>query len=253
MKVSILKVTPAIAKKYLASNTSNRKTNNNQLNMIVRSILAGKWRLTHQGIAFYDDGTLADGQHRLQAIIKTNHSLTMPVFFGVERESDTILAIDCGKGRSVTDSARISGLSFSAADITLAKGLRYGYLNPFDKLTHSEACSLCTEYFDELQIAKKVFSKHKAGITIAPVKVAIVSAVKSGVPIAIAIKFVKTLCTGEYTDSIMVNAVKLRNKLLEKNWNGGSDRSKAYEATISVIRKTSTGEIINRISTVATK
>ena len=249
MKIELITITPNLASEYLQLNNSNRKINKMQLDMIVRSINAGKWRLTHQGVAFYKDGTLADGQHRLQAIVNTGVSLLMPVFHGIERDTDTVLAIDCGRGRTTTDSALISGLKITNNDISVSKGLRFGYKDrSFNKLTHFESCDLCEEYFDELNIMKSVFLKSKAFLTIAPVRVAAIRAIKSGVPLVIAKKFIETLITGEYKGSIYVNAVKLRNKLLEKNYNGGSDRKIAYNMTYDLLVKTGKGEIVKRIS-----
>jgi len=248
MKVDILNVTPVMADEWLAKNNSNRKINKKQLDMIVRSIHAGKWRLTHQGIAFYEDGQLADGQHRLQAIKDTGVSLEMPIFRGIERDVDTILAIDCGKGRSVVDSASISGLSIKDKDVSLVKGLRFGYdSGAFPKLTHSESCDLCTEYFDEINICNELFKKHKPFISIVPVKVGIVKAVRSGVSMGVARSFVDAMVTGEYDKPIFANAIKIRNKLIEKNYNGGSDRLLAFNMAYNTLIKTNKNQIVKSI------
>ena len=248
MKVDILNVTPVMASEFLENNKSNRKINKLQLDMLIRSINEGKWRLTHQGIAFYKDGELADGQHRLHAILRTGVSLRMPVFTGIERDTDTILAIDCGKGRSVIDSASISGLKIKPADIAVVKGIKFGYADrSFQKLSHAESCDLCTEYFTELQNLNIVFPKSKPFITLAPVKVAVVDALKDGVSLDVAKKFCKALVSGEYSESIFVNAVRLRSKLVSKNYNGGADRVLAYNMTYNTLIKTGRNEEVKRI------
>lgn len=248
MKVSITKVTPLMASEFLNNNKSNRKINKAQLQMIIRAIDDGKWRLTHQGIAFYTDGELADGQHRLEAIMRTGVSLTMPVFNGVERDIDTVLAIDSGKGRTVTDGALISGLKITSTDLSIAKGLEFGYTDrSFKKLTHAESCDLCKKHEQELLNVKLLFPKSKSFITIAPIKVAAAIAIKEGVDLLLAKEFCDALSTGEYKNSIFVNAVRLRSKLLSKNYNGGGDRGTAFNMMYNTLIKTSKGLEVKRI------
>ena len=123
MKVEIKNVTPEFASILLEQNNSNRKINKNQLDMLCRTIEAGHWRLTHQGVAIYEDGTLADGQHRLNAIVKTGISCEMPVFYGIKKEESSIMAIDSGKQRTVVDSSAITGLKVTGNEKALINGL----------------------------------------------------------------------------------------------------------------------------------
>ncbi len=249
MKVAITNVTPLMASEFLEKNKSNRKINKNQLDMIVRSIEDNKWRLTHQGVAFYEDGELADGQHRLHAILKTGVTLKMPVFTGIKKDSETVLAIDCGKGRTVVDSASISGFEIKPSDLSVAKGLEFGYIGKHSKkLSHSESCHICSKYSVYLDIINKIFPKNVPYITIAPVKVALANALRDGVPTTLATQFCKTLASGEYNDSLFVNAVKLRAKLLTKNYNGAVDRPLAYNMMYNTLIKTNKGEKVQRIT-----
>ena len=66
----------------------------------------GKWRLTHVGIAFAPDGTLIDGQHRLWAICESGVPVEMFVWRNVD--PDSMMAIDCGKTRSMADILNIA-------------------------------------------------------------------------------------------------------------------------------------------------
>lgn len=248
MKVSITKVTPVMASEFLSRNESNRKINKQQLEMIIRTIEAGKWRLTHQGIAFYTNGELADGQHRLQAIMRTGVSLTMPVFNGVERDEDTILAIDSGKGRTVVDGASISGVKMVAADLSVAKGLEFGYADrSFKKLTHIESRDLCKKYEKELLNIKDLFPRSKSFITLAPVKAAAAKAINDGVELDLAQDFCNALVTGEYGYPLFVNAVRLRSKLLSKNYSCSAGREEAFNMMYNTLVKTSKGEEVKRI------
>ena len=64
------------------------------VNHLATLIKNGEFTLTHQGIAFDEDGNLIDGQHRLHAIIKAGIAVKMEVSSGWPRSN--ILAIDVG-------------------------------------------------------------------------------------------------------------------------------------------------------------
>jgi hypothetical protein len=67
--------------------------------MYARDMEAGRWQLTHQGIAFNNSGELIDGQHRLLAIIEANVAIKMVVSTGMALEYDA--PIDQGYGRKM--------------------------------------------------------------------------------------------------------------------------------------------------------
>lgn len=58
-------VTPEMAAKWLEGNVLNRPLKQAHVDRLAREMAAGRWRLTHQGIAFDVSGCLIDGQHRL--------------------------------------------------------------------------------------------------------------------------------------------------------------------------------------------
>lgn len=104
MKTCIETVTPAQAKKYMQLNRGNRVIRKNSVEKFVTMLRGGKWRLTHQGIAFADtpDGErLIDGQHRLLAIIEANLPARMLV--ARELEEEDYKYIDGGAPRTVAD------------------------------------------------------------------------------------------------------------------------------------------------------
>lgn len=248
MRVEIKTVTPEFANGLLEQNTLNRKVNKPQLDMLCRTIRDGKWRLTHQGVALYDTGELADGQHRLMAIVETGIPCKMPVFYGVEKDINSIMAIDCGRTRTVTDSSSLTGQKVSAQDTAIIAGLEFGFYGKRPKLTHSEVLELYNKHKDTLSIIKSVASKSFKGVSIAPVKVAVGEIVAEGkVDIDFAKKFYSVLITGEYEERIMINAVRLRNKLLSHNHNGGSDRPVAHKFTKNALLKSSHGIEVKRI------
>jgi len=67
---------------------------------------SGNWRETGDPIRFLEDGTLADGQHRLAACVKANIPIRVTVVSGLSR--DDMLAVDRGRVRSIGDGLTIA-------------------------------------------------------------------------------------------------------------------------------------------------
>lgn len=101
-------ITPEAAKEYLAKNEANRTIHARVVSSLAREITNGTFRTTHQPIAFFEDGSLADGQHRLSAVIEANAPICCWVARGLERQDS--IAIDKSIRRSVIDSFQIAGL-----------------------------------------------------------------------------------------------------------------------------------------------
>lgn len=103
MKTTSEYVSPSIAEGWLQKNTCNRPISVAHVGKLAATMTAGHFLHTHQGIAFYDDGYLADGQHRLRAVVKSGCTILMNVTRGVERTASD--AIDQqSRGRSLSDS-----------------------------------------------------------------------------------------------------------------------------------------------------
>lgn len=94
-------VTPELAAEWLKSNRSNRPLDRNEVERIAADIKAGRWRTTHQGLAFGEDGGLYDGQHRLHAIVKAGMAVRIAVTRGLDKAD--LDAIDTGRARRATD------------------------------------------------------------------------------------------------------------------------------------------------------
>ncbi|MCX2183449.1 hypothetical protein KV205_23385 [Streptomyces sp. SKN60] len=106
----VVKVTPEIAEIFLAQTSVNRRLDMGQVRALAETILRGEWKLTHQGIAFDEIGTLLDGQHRLRAIIEANTPVEMLVFDGLSR--DIFPVLDTGKRRSAADTLLSTGAKY---------------------------------------------------------------------------------------------------------------------------------------------
>jgi hypothetical protein len=118
-------VTPQMASQWLEHNHKNRNITGPRVDLFVRLIQEGKWCLTHQGVAFYDDGDLADGQTRLTAIARAGVAVWMFVTRGLPRE--TIHAIDGGRPRNVRDVLHFLGLSLTTHHVAVVRILWMQY------------------------------------------------------------------------------------------------------------------------------
>lgn len=118
MQITMEKITPAKATTWLNKNTRNRKMRAGLAEKYAADMKAGRWTECPVPISFCDDGALADGQHRLWAIIEADVTLTMPVARGLTQED--MLNIDTGRSRTLVDNAKISGMNTSLSNELLA-------------------------------------------------------------------------------------------------------------------------------------
>jgi len=100
-------ITPNKAELYLNRNTCNRKLRDARVDKYAHDMRNGAWTQCTVPIAFYDNGDIADGQHRLWAIIESGAPQKFYVMRELPREAG--LNIDTGDSRTLVDNARISG------------------------------------------------------------------------------------------------------------------------------------------------
>lgn len=100
-------ITPTMALNWLENaNTNNRKVSDAHVKKLARDMNQGRWRLTHEGIAFDPHGVLLDGQNRLWAIVEADMPIDMHVWFNIS--PDVLPVINDGKPRSLADHLRLS-------------------------------------------------------------------------------------------------------------------------------------------------
>ncbi|MEU8762593.1 hypothetical protein [Streptomyces sp. NPDC048659] len=107
MHTEVHMVTPELAERWLSKNKHNRPMSRQSVSQLARAIERGEWQLTHQGIAFDEDDTLIDGQHRLAAVVKAGVAVQMAVTRGVPREAFTVM--DTGRKRTGSDALSLKG------------------------------------------------------------------------------------------------------------------------------------------------
>ena len=183
MTTQTMLITPEQAKEWLKSNTLNRPLRMRRVAALVRDIKAGNFYLTHQGIAFDEEGNLLDGQHRLTAIALAEMPATMNVTFGLPREA--MVAVDVGATRNIADGMIVNQLfendaSFRSTTITsTVRNLIHWGMNSATKPTNSEVIKIMEVYRDEISAISQICSHHLALIS-APIRAAALAALING-------------------------------------------------------------------------
>lgn len=122
MKITTETITPAKAKTYLGHNLANRNVRRSHVLFLANEMTAGRWKETHEGIGFFEDGDLADGQHRLHALIESGTSQKMLVVRGLSK--DAMSGIDVGAKRSIGDYLHLHhGVANSNLTAAAARGV----------------------------------------------------------------------------------------------------------------------------------
>lgn len=96
----VMAVTPEMAAHWVAVRfdaTSQRKVSATTVKRYTEVMRAGKWLLTHQGIAFDRRGMLIDGSHRLRAVAASGATVTFWVM--PDQDPGTFAVLDNGLKR----------------------------------------------------------------------------------------------------------------------------------------------------------
>jgi hypothetical protein len=107
MSFEIVDVTPALAAEWLNANTDNRPLSTRRVEQFAAVMRAGGWKVNNQAIGWDENGRLADGQHRLYAVIEANMTVRMSVARGIA--TDAVKTIDRGSTRMVGEVLRREG------------------------------------------------------------------------------------------------------------------------------------------------
>ena len=214
MNTIMLEVTPDMARDWLNLNTANRSVKSSKVDQYTRDILSGNWKVTHQGIAFYKDGTLADGQHRLHAIIKSNTPITTLVTMDLPRNAMSVL--DVGKPREAHDIAKL-GLYpnwINPTTIAIVRALNGKLQNTKITMSFSEIINYCMKYQVSISFVNSIMSAKKKGVTSAVLGASYVCALEAGCPKEKIKRFAEVMYTGEINGPCENAAIRLREFLI---------------------------------------
>lgn len=99
--VSVVMVTPEMARRWLGQNIKNRKIRKQKWMDYARDMASGRWTFDGAPLRFSADGRLLDGQHRCLAIIESGVTLPMVVVRGLPNDSQSVM--DIGIKRTPAD------------------------------------------------------------------------------------------------------------------------------------------------------
>lgn len=248
LQISIERIGPDKAKAYLLTNSSNRTISPQTVNAYAQDMLRDKWHLTHQGIAIFDDGALADGQHRLHAIIKSGKEVEMLVTKGLPRSP----SIDRNRPRSISDCASIIGVDWidkSVVGIITAMYAKNRISR--GKFTPDELIPIAEKYKESILFVTSTIGKRAKGISHSGVAAACVMAIECGIPKEKIARLLHVLKTGVVDDAYESSIIRLRDFLItgDNTCGGSEERIKITLKTQRVIKAFVDKEKLSKIVT----
>lgn len=240
LSTEIVTITPKQAKTWLErNNQNNRKMRMEQAKRFARDMTNGNWNLTHQGIAFYEDGTVADGQHRLMAVVIADKPVRFMVTKGLPKA--TSQAIDQNVPRQAFDAIAIAG-GPEWIDKNVVAIIRFACtkLRNIDvQMSAPEILSYALKHEENLINAKRLISTTKRRhITASGMGSNYFCAISAGESYEKLQRFAQIMVTGEIENTKENAAIRLREYLLSNNecWNGllRLDTSKRAQRAITL-------------------
>lgn len=178
MQFVVVIMTPDAAEYILKCNDSgNRNHRVARIETLARDIRSDLWNLTHQGIAISEDGFLIDGQHRLQAVKESGRSIPMVVVLNVPKES--MVTVDTGITRSVSDAARITGnREIGPSHVAVGRKMKQGISFSCGQVHYSnqEILEYTIEHMDAIVFAIGILPGSVRRVTSAPIRAVVARA-----------------------------------------------------------------------------
>lgn len=166
-------VTPGWARWVLDTfNTHNRNVIRGAIGRYAADMRAGRWQLTHQGIALSSAPVfLIDGQNRLSAVDEAGVPVAMRVFVGLSPE--TQLAVDEGVVRRVHDALTLSGVEATTKHVSVANVMLAGPATNLNcqalRMTKAQMRDFLLKHRDAVYFAVAAFPSNVVGVCTAPV------------------------------------------------------------------------------------
>lgn len=159
-------ITPEMAKEYLMFNNVNRPLNKKIVDFYAKQMAKGQWRVNGEAICFTRDGNMANGQHRLNAIIKCGRPIQILVVRGCDE--DSFITYDSGRNRKISDAFALSGILnyINISSIITRYFLLHNDLNAISKEGRSSGANLKgdkkksrKDFLDEYELSPELYQK----------------------------------------------------------------------------------------------
>jgi len=202
MTSSVTLITPELAKDILKTNLSNRKIKRANVDYLRDLMLNGKWKENGESFIIDTDGHLKDGQHRLEACVKANHSFYGVITKGVR--PDVMDTIDTGINRTLADVLYLNGFKSTQQIAASVKGcIRFNQsarINGISsgKITNAVGLIYATQNRDRLnqyyQLASNAYSKSGKVMNVTFLTTALHIITKGKSPVDKHKEFISHLC-----------------------------------------------------------
>lgn len=243
-------VSPTKATKWLEGNVHNRTVQDSRVQKYAEDMRRGRWKQTHQGIAFDEDAGLIDGQHRLFAVVYADVDVVMQVTRGLPR--DTQLVVDDGIKRSVVDIMKVNGRHMEGLTTVHAgasEAMFRGLSPSRPRLrTRQDQQEWLQKHWEAISFATGMFiAKRVRGVSTAPV-IAVFARAFYHEPHDKLAHFAEVLIDGMSASEADFAAIKLRNWLVTKQSNGGTGAvaTETYAKTLKCLYDGLRGKPIGR-------
>ena len=242
MKTELMRITPDMARNMLASNPVNRNISERAVSDLSRSIENNDWQITHQGIAFYEDGTLADGQHRLSAIVRSNIPVYMMVTTGLPKA--VAPSIDSGRRRSLIDGIKISGATpwIEAKHVNLVPIITHP-----KRLTDMQKVDFLVAMKPYVEFATECFVSNRRYLTSSVIHAALAIAAYHGEDPVKLKRFAQVFFDGIMAEPSEKVIILVREYFLSHTNGGDSDKHDKYLKLQRAIQAYCKGENIKRL------
>lgn len=207
-------ITPELAQTWLSHNIQNRSIRIKFVDDLIKKIQNGQWQpITLDAIGFYEDGSLANGQHRLTAISKAGVPVYAKVEFNIPK--DAAITIDAGKSRSAADNIKIlTGKDFYTSRISNMINLCALKYNK--RLSPEQHYKIAKMYEDDITFIKDLFTGSPRYIQSPSIMAATFLALENGVDRDKIHEFVSLLNKAVATNDHEASVVLFRNRLMQE-------------------------------------
>ena len=137
-EISIELITPEQAQRLLERNFSdNRKATQATVTRYANQMKLGQWYLSTDAIAISSDGELVNGQHRLQALVRSGQSCEFIFVKNFPREH--VKCLDIGKKRQMHERITIEGVPMTIQECSIIRNAFSSYSSStLGAITYSE-------------------------------------------------------------------------------------------------------------------
>lgn len=151
-------ITPEMAAEWLKNKAPNREIKQRIVDQYCAEIRSGNWKITHQGIAFDENGMLSDGQHRLEGVVAAGTPVVMFVSYNVPRDAP----IDSGSTRTQADNFTIqTGMKITDQHVAIATKMLSLTANRKDKINSSRVLECILKYKDSIDFVIRLKNKYR--------------------------------------------------------------------------------------------